>query len=155
MSVQQVPSTRARLSDSEWTIECGEPACRANLADVAWVDIDYNMAANRSELTGSPLQLDRLRPAHLRRYRLCVMLPYHWQFDRAERSWSAEGPRTDRSPAKVRADVRIVRGGWSPELGQPGTPPFVLICAACGSRQTAEALRRTGLPDLALLSRAG
>lgn len=154
MSVQQVPSTQTRISDSEWTIECGEPACRTVLADVAWVDIDHNMAANRSEATGSPLLLDRLRPAHLRRYRMCVMLPFRWQFDQAKQSWSAEGPRSDRA-SKARTDMRVVRGAWNSELGQLGSPPFVLVCAACGTRQTVAPQRRTGTPDFALLTQDG
>ncbi len=151
MTTELQPVAQTKLSDDEWSIECGAAGCVTVLAGVAWVDIDYNMAENAADATGSPVLLSQLRADYLRRYRMCVMLPFDWQFDRISQVWRTDAPHSSQGFPRVRAERRIVRGPWNNELGQMGVPPIVLVCFACGTRQAVTPVRRKGTPDIALL----
>lgn len=143
----------ALIGDGEWTVECGNAECGAVLADLAWVDIDYNMALNAAEASGVPIDLSRLPAPHLRRYRMCVMFPFEWQFDDGAKVWRTEGIQIHRRGDQVGASKRIVRGAWSVgELSQMGVPPLTLACPACGEAQTVPPLRRKNTPDPALIA---
>lgn len=153
MVVRDSPLVCARIGDGEWTVECGNAECGVVLADVAWVDIDHNMASNAAEASGVPLDLGRLPAPHLRRYRMCVMFPFEWQFDEGGKVWRAEGSQVHRRGDQVGATKRIVRGAWSVgELTQMGVPPLVLVCPACGEAQTVAPLRRKNTPDPSLIA---
>ena len=139
----------ARLSPDEWTIECGQPQCGTVLADVAWIDINFNMAMNSGEAGRSMTPFAALPPPHLRRYRLGVMFPFDWSWSAATKTWQVEGARASRRSFPVSESTRTVRGNWSvADLGQLGSPPFRILCFGCGSLQTVPAQRRKGTPPV-------
>jgi hypothetical protein len=139
--------TAARLSQNEWTIECGATGCATSLADVAWVDINFNIATNAPENASLPAPLEELPAPHLRRYRMAVMFPPEWVWKRGSKRWVCE----DGTPSRRRRTLpseRVVRGSWSTsQLGQQGVPPFDIVCFNCGAVQVVEAERRTGVPE--------
>jgi hypothetical protein len=83
----------SRLTPDGWALACGAPGCEIVLADVAWIDINYNMATNIAESQASPPDLFDLPAPHLRRYRLGVMFPFDWTWSSDLKLWSLEGTR--------------------------------------------------------------
>lgn len=136
------------LGPDEWSVLCGTPGCETTLADVAWIDINYNMATNVAESQGSAPSLMDLPPPHLRRYRLGVMFPFEWKFTKETNTWELEGTRPAERGAPVGKSLRVVRGNWNTaELGQLGSPPLLLRCWECGTIQGVAPLRRKGSPS--------
>jgi hypothetical protein len=144
----------SRLTPDGWALACGAPGCEIVLADVAWIDINYNMATNIAESQASPPDLFDLPAPHLRRYRLGVMFPFDWTWSSDLKLWSLEGTRpAGRRP--VARSLRIVRGNWNTaELGQLGAPPFTIRCWGCGTLQDVAPYRRKGTPPLMAASDA-
>lgn len=142
----------SRLTPDGWALACGAPGCDTVLADVAWIDINYNMATNVAESQASPPDLFDLPAPHLRRYRLGVMFPFDWTWSSDLKLWQLEGSRpADRRP--VARSLRIIRGNWNTaELGQLGAPPFTIRCWACGTLQEVAPYRRKGTPPLVAAS---
>lgn len=137
----------ARLTADEWTLQCGAEGCETALADVAWIDINYNMATNVAESQGSAPDLADLPAPHLRRYRMGVMFPFDWKWTKESRTWELEGARPVDTGRQVPKSTRVVRGNWSTgELGQLGAPPFLVRCWNCGQLQSVGPLRRKGTP---------
>lgn len=137
---------RSRLNTSAWVIECGLPGCGHALADIAWVDINFNIATNAPVNVSQNESFGELPAPHLRRYRMAVMFSEEWTWRRGSRQWTCEGGKSLRR-RRVPPASRVVRGSWSvAELGQQGVPPFDLVCPRCGSVQFVEAERRTGVP---------
>lgn len=138
-----------QLSPSGWTIECGQPRCGIPLADVAWIDINFNMALNSAESDGSLVDIYSLPPAHLRRYRLGVMFPFDWVWSETAHTWQVVGGRSAHQSGDVTESTRIVRGSWSTaSLSQFGLPPFKIVCFGCGFLQTVRPERRKGTPAI-------
>lgn len=143
------PKTLARLSSSEWTIECGQPQCGTILADAAWIDINFNMALNGADAGGAAADLSNLPSPHLRRYRLGVMFPFDWIWSESTQTWQVEGARAEHRTSSVIESTRVVRGNWSiSTLGQLGAPPFRILCFGCHTLQTVSPLRRKGTPPI-------
>jgi hypothetical protein len=139
-------SVNALVSADEWMLECGRVACRATLADVAWVDINFNMAANGAEALNGALSLSDLPAPQFRRYRLAVMFPFDWRWSENGNLWLSENAAAASRP-KAGYSERVVRGGWNAAvLGQMGTPPFFTRCPACDTIQTVGSHRRKGTP---------
>ncbi len=145
----------SRLTPDGWSLACGAPGCETVLADVAWIDINYNMATNVAESQASAPNLVDLPAPHLRRYRLGVMFPFDWTWSAELKRWELEGARpADHRP--VARALRIVRGNWNTaELGQLGAPPFAIRCWACGTLQDVEPYRRKGTPPLSATASPG
>jgi hypothetical protein len=138
----------ALVSSDEWMIECGRLSCDTLLAGVAWIDINFNMATNGAEGQGGALPFAELPPPHLRRYRLAVMFPFEWKWSAESNLWELDGSHVPDSASSVAKSARVVRGGWSTaELGQMGSPPFVIRCPGCATVQTVGAHRRKGTPS--------
>lgn len=143
------PPFLARLTPDEWALQCGADGCETVLAEVAWIDINYNMATNVAESQGSAPDLGDLPAPHLRRYRMGVMFPFDWKWTKESRTWELEGARPVESGRQVSNASRVVRGNWSTgELGQLGAPPFFVRCWDCGELQSVPPLRRKGTPPL-------
>lgn len=148
------PAIICRVTPDGWAIACGADGCETVLADVAWIDINYNMATNVVESQASAPDLLDLPAPHLRRYRLGVMFPFDWTWSSDLKMWQLEGARpADRRT--IARSLRIVRGNWNTaELGQLGAPPFTIRCWACGTLQEVAPYRRKGTPPLAAVSDA-
>ena len=141
---------RVQLGPDEWTIQCGQPDCGTTLADVAWIDINFNMAVNGAEAEGgSAATFANLPAPHLRRYRLAVMFPLDWVWSKTPNIWQVDLARTNWRYSPAGGSNRTVRGGWSvAELGRMGSPPLAIVCFACGTLQTVPAERRKGTPPI-------
>lgn len=123
-------------------------SCDTLLAGVAWIDINFNMAANGAEGSGGALSFAELPPRHLRRYRLAAEFPFEWKWSAESNLWELEGSHGPDLSSFVAKSARVVRGGWSTaELGQMGAPPFVIRCPGCDTVQTVRAHRRKGTPS--------
>lgn len=142
------PALIARLTSDEWALQCATEGCETIIADVAWIDINYNMATNVAESQGSAPNLADLPAPHLRRYRMGVMFPFDWKWSKDSKLWELEGSRpTDFG--RLPRSSRVVRGNWSTgELGQLGAPPFFVRCWGCGAMHSVLPLRRKGTPPL-------
>lgn len=141
------PPLLARLTPDEWALQCGADGCETILADVAWIDINFNMATNVAESQGSAPDLADLPAPHLRRYRMGVMFPFDWKWTKESRTWALEGARPIDSGRQISKSSRVIRGNWSTgELGQLGAPPFVLRCWNCGESLSVPPVRRKGTP---------
>ena len=150
------PPSFARLSPDEWTLQCGGEGCETILADVAWIDINYNMATNVAESQGSAPDLADLPAPHLRRYRMGVMFPFDWNWAKESRTWELEGARPIDRARQIPKSSRVVRGNWSTgELGQLGAPPFFVRCWNCGEIQPVPPVRRKGTPPVGAPFAAG
>jgi hypothetical protein len=148
------PASIARLTPDEWSLQCATEDCETIIADVAWIDINYNMATNVAESQGSAPDLADLPAPHLRRYRMGVMFPFDWKWSKESKIWELEGSRPTDFGRLSRAS-RVVRGNWSTgELGQLGAPPFFVRCWNCGALQSILPLRRKGTPPLGQPPRA-
>jgi hypothetical protein len=135
----------ALVSADEWAIECGIVSCSSTIADVAWIDINFNMAMNSSEIWTDDLSVADLPAPQFRRYRLGVMFPSAWSFREESNHWFAEHRAA--ADALVPWSSRVVRGGWNPaELGQLGAPPFTVECPECKTLQAVGSHRRKGTP---------
>jgi hypothetical protein len=146
---EDVPSGQALpnalVSADEWSLECGRLECGARLADVAWIDINFNMAANNSVIGHGSLAFDELPSPQFRRYRLGVMFGPAWQVE--EDLWSCRDALTESERPPVPWSARVVRGSWNgAELGQQGLPPFTIECPECRTVQSVSAHRRKGTP---------
>ncbi len=143
------PPLLARLATDEWALQCGAEGCETILADVAWIDINYNMATNVAESQGSAPDLADLPAPHLRRYRMGAMFPFDWKWTKESRTWELEGARPIDSGRQISKSSRVVRGNWSTgELGQLGAPPFFVRCWNCGELQSVAPARRKGTPPV-------
>lgn len=150
------PPLLARLTPDEWSLQCGAEGCETILADVAWIDINYNMATNVAESQGSAPDLADLPAPHLRRYRMGVMFPFDWKWAKESRTWELEGARPADTGRHISKSSRVVRGNWSTaELGQLGAPPFFVRCWNCGALQAVPPMRRKGTPPLGATLAAG
>lgn len=146
--VNEQTTVNALVGADEWTIECGRLACGATLADVAWIDIHFNMATNGAEAQSRAISLGDLPAPHFRRYRLGVMFPFGWKWSKESNIWEREGSATPDQGSTVPKPSRVVRGGWNTaELGQQGVPPFAIRCPSCGTEQMVGAHRRKGTPS--------
>lgn len=143
------PPSLARLTPDQWGLQCGAEGCETILADIAWIDINYNMATNVAESQGSAPDLADLPAPHLRRYRMGVMFPFDWKWTKESRTWELEGARPIDSGRPISKSSRVVRGNWTTgELGQLGAPPFLVRCWNCGALQSVPPVRRKGTPPL-------